>query len=55
MIQDPHTAVTLDLVALEREVHFFDAMTLGARAELSLGARRPTAEQDAVARFHGTG
>jgi hypothetical protein len=54
MIQDPHAAVPIDLVAFEREVHFLDTVTLGARTELSLGARRPTAEQDAVARFHGT-
>ena len=55
MIEHPHAAVTVDLVALECEVHFLDAVTLGARTKLRLGTRRSTAEQNAVARFHGMG
>ena len=39
-------------VAVEREVHFLDAMALGAGAELGLGAGRGAAEQDVVGFVH---
>src|SRR5207249_11233625 len=39
-------------VPLEREVHFLDAVTLGARAELRFRARRSAAEQDVVFSVH---
>jgi hypothetical protein len=31
--------MSLDLVAVEREVHFFHAVPLGARAKMRLGSR----------------
>src|SRR4029077_6265417 len=52
MIQDAHAAVPHDRVALERKVHFVDAVALGARTELGLGSRGSPAEEDAVARLH---
>ena len=36
VIEHAHAAVPIDLVAVEREVHFLDAMTLGAGAEVPL-------------------
>src|SRR5438552_13131468 len=41
-----------DLVSLEGEVHFLDAVGFGARAERRLRARGAAAEQDAVASLH---
>ena len=41
-----------DLVAVEREVHLFDPVALGAGAKRRLGARRAAAEQDALGWFH---
>ena len=37
---------------VEREVHFLDAVALGAGAELGLRARRAAAEQDAFVTVH---
>ena len=54
MVEDAHAAVPVDLVALEREVHFFDAVVLGTGAEGGFGARRAAAEQDAVGCVHGS-
>ena len=48
VIEDADAAAAGIGVALEREVHFLDAVALGARAELGLGARRAAAEQDEV-------
>src|SRR4051812_49160006 len=39
-------------VTFEGEVHFFDAVALGAAAELRLGAGRRAAEQDVVGLVH---
>ena len=52
MVQDADAAMALDLVPVEREVHFFDTVPLGAGAERRLRAGRAAAEQDAVVRFH---
>ena len=41
------------VVALEGEVHLLDAVALGGRAELGLGAVRGAAEEDAVLGLHG--
>ena len=48
-------AVAVDLVAVEGEVDFFDAVAFGAGAERGFGARRAAAEQNAVGRLHGVG
>src|SRR6185503_5626936 len=40
-------------VAVECEIHFFDAMTLGARTELRLGAWSGAAEKNEVGLVHG--
>ena len=48
VVEDADAAVTGDGVAVEGEVHFLDAMTLGAGAELRLGPGRAAAEQDHV-------
>jgi hypothetical protein len=55
VIEHPHTAMADDLVAVEGEVHLFDAVPLGARAEFSLCAGGSAAEQDAIGRGHRTG
>jgi hypothetical protein len=39
-------------VAIEGEIHFLDAVTLGAGAEVGLGAWRASAEENAVAWLH---
>ena len=52
MVQDTDTTMPVDLVPIEREVHFFDAVALGAPAELGLSPGRTAAEQDAVGRIH---
>jgi hypothetical protein len=52
VIQYPDTTVTIDLVAIERKVHFLDAMPLGARTEMCLGSGCTTTEENAVARLH---
>jgi hypothetical protein len=44
--------VPIDLVAVKGEIHFLNAVTLGAGAEGSFGAWCASAEQNAVARFH---
>src|SRR4029453_2232085 len=41
-----------DLVAVEREVHFFDAVTLRARAEFGFRTGGAAAEQDEVGLGH---
>ena len=48
VIEHADAAVPGDGVAVEGEVHFLDAMALGAGAELRLGAGRAAAEQDHV-------
>ena len=53
VIQHADAAMADDLVAVEREVHFFDAVAFGAGAELRFGARRAAAEENAVTRIHG--
>src|SRR5262245_55604466 len=52
MIEHAYAALSRDLVAVEREVYFFDAMLLGARAELGLGVCGAAAEQDEVGFLH---
>ena len=52
VVQHADAAVARDLVAVEREVHFLDAVALGARAELRLGARRAAAEENALVTVH---
>ena len=52
VVQDAHAAMAHDLVAVEREVHFLDAVALGAGAELASAPWRAAAEQDAVAWIH---
>ena len=49
VVQHADAAVAGDLVAVEGEVHFLDAVALGARAELGFRAGRAAAEQNAVA------
>src|SRR5258706_2530289 len=44
--------MTVDLVALEREIHFFNVMPLGTGAELRLGARRPATKENRLACVH---
>jgi hypothetical protein len=44
----------VDLVAVERKVHFLDSMSLSARPELGFRARGAAAEQNHVAWFHVT-
>jgi hypothetical protein len=39
-------------VAVEGEIHFFDAVTLGTGAELRLGAGRAATEQNHIFFFH---
>ena len=48
VVEHADAATAVDGVTLEREVDFLDAVALGARAELGLGARRAAAEQDDV-------
>ena len=43
MIEDADASVAIDLVSFEREVDFFDAVTLGARAEPGFRTRRTAA------------
>jgi hypothetical protein len=50
--QDPNAPATLDMVAVEREIHLFDTETLGAHAERGLRAARSAAEQGALVRLH---
>jgi hypothetical protein len=52
VVEHAHAAVPFDLVAVEREVHFFDAVTLGQRTECRFGARCAATEQNAVRRVH---
>ena len=52
VVEHADAAVARHRVAVEREVHFLDAVALGARAELRLGAGRAAAEQDEVALVH---
>src|SRR4029453_18384880 len=40
-------------VAIERKVHFFDAVTFGTRAELCLGARSGAVEKNEISLVHG--
>ena len=47
VIQHAYAPVPRDGVAVEREVHFLDAMPFGAGAEFRFGPRRAAAEQDA--------
>jgi hypothetical protein len=44
--------VPLDLVAIEREVDFLDAVLLGAGAKGRFRARRTSAEENAVGWLH---
>ena len=55
VIEHAHAAMAVDLVAVEGEVHFLDAVTLGAGAERGFGARRAAAEQNAVGWLHRVG
>ena len=48
VVEDAYAAVPDDLVPVEGEVHLLDAVTLGAGAELGLGARGAATEEDAV-------
>ena len=41
MVEDAHASMAGDFVALEREVHFLDAVALGARAKLGFGPGAP--------------
>ena len=52
VIEDADAAVPIDVVTVEREVDFLDAVTLGARAERRFRAGRAAAEQNAVGCFH---
>src|SRR5581483_10406131 len=52
VIEDAHAALADDLVAVEGEVDFLDAVPLGARAEFGFRPRRAAAEQDAIASVH---
>jgi NADH dehydrogenase len=51
VIQYAHAAIADDLVSIKREVHFFDAVVLGAGTERRFGAGRTAAEQDAFGRL----
>src|SRR3954463_5537524 len=53
MIEHPDAAPARFGVAFEGEVHFFDAVALGARAELCFGARSRAAEKDEIDLVHG--
>jgi hypothetical protein len=52
VIEHAHASLAGDGVAVEREVHFLDAVPLGALAELRFGAWRAAAEQDDVLFSH---
>ena len=52
MIEHADAAAADILVSVEGEVHFFDAVALGAGAELGLGAGRGAAEEDEVCFVH---
>src|SRR5439155_11417223 len=52
VVEDTYASVPIDLVAIEREIDFLDAMLFGANAECGLGAGRAAAEQNAVASVH---
>src|SRR5690606_1166215 len=52
VIEHPDAALPHDAVPVEGEVDFLDAVTLRARAELRLRARRAATEQDGVSRIH---
>src|SRR4051812_24950309 len=53
MIEHPDAAPARFGVAFEGEVHFFDAVALGARAKLCLRARSRAAEKDEIGLVHG--
>jgi hypothetical protein len=55
VVEHPDAAMAVDPMAVEGEVHLFDAVALGAVAEARLGARRTATEQDAVGRLHRLG
>jgi hypothetical protein len=54
MIERAEAAPPNLLMTVKREVHFFNAVAFGARAERSFGAGRAAAEQDAVRWIHKT-
>src|SRR5262249_16642435 len=51
-IEDANAALTFDPVALEREVHLFDAVVFSAAAELGFRARRAATEENALRSSH---
>src|SRR4030095_16453634 len=55
VIEDADSAVTVDFVTIEREVHFLDVVTFSTGAKIRLRAWRSAPDHDAVAWFHGTG
>ncbi len=52
VVEDADTSMAGDRVSFEREIDFFYAVALGARAERRLGALRASAEEDTIASFH---
>ena len=52
VVEDADAAVALDPVPVEREVHFLDAVALGAGAELRFRPGRAAAEQNAFVTVH---
>src|SRR4030095_9540196 len=52
MIERAEAAPSNLLMPFKGEIHFFNAVAFGARAELGFGAGRAAAEEDAVRWFH---
>jgi hypothetical protein len=53
MVQDAQAARSYVRVALEAEVHFFDAEPFRVGAEFGFGAGRAAAEENAIFSIHG--